>query len=679
MSDPRVGSPTVDAAQAAQQERARLAALEAQRAQEAAQKASQTGQAPTVTDKAGVLERDTVAKEDADLMASYGKYAQADGTITEGDFERLFAEVHGADAPGVGPELNQPITRKELDPAITEVEKAQKGYDAAKGTYDQRNKELGEALGRFGPGMTADEQKAYTDKFWADPKNAGAKTDVATAETALKTTLEKNQDLLVRAVHDGNVGPAEFETIMKANAALAHSTNPENAKVAEQFGLKVLNTSNELAQQRVDVDYVMNEILGPASEATLPGKIQDNGGNAAKPFDDLQAQLKQIQSKYVKPGKEIKEKFAKIGEIAEQAKGIGAALKKPALDAMADLKKLREDFQKKGGIGKSLALTGLVASSVQFGKDFKDGKVVEAFKDAVDFTKNGFEAWVGASKFVTGIAEKGGPLVAETLGRVAPVLGIASGALSLLTDAQKGDALKFGADAIGVVGSVVALANPLAGALIVGVGAIVAAGVDIYKDKTEGRKKRAEQTEALKSINPELAHFFENPDEKGAALKRITDQYPMTPQQVQTLIKQGFGPDLQDPGQGNATESMLNTLLAGTAGGQFPHSAFDVFQELAKQYPSPQYSDKDRQMAVAGMGVAVAAVAEYTPELKWNRPGAPDNTTKSSQWWNDQLVSLTDPQAKGHNQAYQIKDPMAQNGAKLLGAWLVRTDRRAGS
>jgi hypothetical protein len=557
------------------------------------------------------------------------------------------------------------VNGKEREQALKEVEGAQKAYDVQKDRVEKRDQELAEALDRFGPGLTDDQKQKVVEQWKKD--NAGDYDGLKKAETDLGAAVAKNEAYLLDVYHQVYL-PSDHESqvVTRALAALAGSKTPANAEKAKDLAFKLLATDNPDYQKNLPVDFLSDQVLVPAFQNALPGAA-DDPEKAGAPYEQFAAQMKGVYDLYSK-GKGVGDKYKKFQSYGAQAKELAEALGEAnPTKAMKGLQAIREKYGKTGPAANALAMSGVVSAAYKFGDAVSKGEAGEAFKAAIDVAANGAEFWVQATNFTARIAGNG-QVAGKYLARMAPGLSAVASLVSAGNALVKGKLMAAGIDAFTAVGLAVGIANPVAGALLVGVATAVQIGYDLYKGNKEREAARKDQAQVLKELGLPLYDVFADGKDDGAGLKDMAGQYGFRPEQVQELVKMGYADTFKNSRQGNAT---FDGLMKGLGGGEFaPDQAYKLLTFIAQKYPNPE----DRRKALAAMDGTVANIYENERStLGWVSTGAGRDVQlpQNHQWWTEKInaVGTGKPPYQAAQKGFG-NDPVLKNGPALLNEFL---------
>jgi hypothetical protein len=619
MSDPRVGGPTVDPnliAQQAKAERDRLAAEEARRAEEEAKRAQAAGQEQAYQDKPGSLDRDTVAKADPDLMGGYEKYAQADGSIKEEDFEKLFAEVHGSGATAGVPQAQQVVepdsgrvsTRNELVGYANEVDNKRAALQAIEQRKDDELRAMGETL-------TPDQQAAFKQRWDEVHKSEidHANQEIDKAEKNLAELIQGQAKEIVAAYQTGPNGPFQADINRALEIAASGKDTPSAARCAElaretvqdilKDPLAVANASAQDLEklQAIGLESINTEMAEKGKELAEQGKSQEEinkaiSGLATRAADQLEAATG-IALQAVAGGAEVnKEKKEALNAGFQTSRGV----KELAVDVAngtltADkVKKVFEAGQdlhspKVSHITGALAAFGVVAAGLGAAAAMKDGDWAAALGQMKDGGVDIFEAGkYGAelAKHWATVAQKGEKLV-ENAARVGEALERCSFAASAVVgvintvgdfaayakDHQNGHLLSALGDGMTAAGGVLALMGVPAGPIMIGAGAAIsfAGGKIAEKQKWDDWHGDVEKVltsldqvtlpngQKVPSLGNQVAGYLGTLQDGGEQAKLFTEKMGLSPEQVQQLVSNH---DLADKLKIGITQTSNENLAA---------------------------------------------------------------------------------------------------------------------
>jgi hypothetical protein len=487
-----------------------------------------------------------------------------------------------------------------VDQAIVNgVDKLRANHEEIQKQYAQREIQLQKELADFGPGLSADARKAYTEAYWANesiipagdegdlPSNAEVRRQFAASDDQLAAALTAATPKLesMALAGDENAGEVlldSYESLARTPAFAEQSVewmkgveaNPalfekldgfvnDDLSVRFRDGIKADGIESMASQLLVDISY--------ADEADRQGLIE-GFLDKARQLDANGGYLDDIEQIA-----EINKNWQEYNRIRALPEGHPDRLKLTTLEGKlaTGAEELLDDWAESNALGKSLAVVGLVVGFADTVDSFSNGDIPGGVLAAIGTGKDAAEvgigilgvigdggrvAGLGAANFGTDAARVAGfaGKAADFGARYLPLVGLGLDAFQfsddwkqLSTNPNAGEAIAAAGTAISLVGDVVEIV-PFAGTILGGAIGAVGSLIHGVGGFVDGLIEGSEEQDALEArqrsnlvsagLDEATAKAFVDMPQEIALL----DNFDLAPEQVQSLMAQlGAGTDEQ--------------------------------------------------------------------------------------------------------------------------------------
>ncbi|MFL5349110.1 MAG: hypothetical protein ACJ8AT_30285 [Hyalangium sp.] len=337
-----------------------------------------------------------------------------------------------------------------LDAGTQAIGKVTGEYKTAQAGYAQHEARLAQDLTGFGPGMTEEEKRKYTEEFWKLPEHADAKARMEAAENKLAHAMEAGGPQLEQLARQGDPDAAKMlmegyealsTSIHHADDALAFVADVNKAENADLLGAIDKSTDGDI-QSRMGENIVAVATPRAQGEAIAQAEMGDPQGLEA--FSGL------IEA--IGAGSNMK-------DLATEVRGLGETLRQLRENpGQARFDTLVQDWQDKSKLGKAMAIAGVAAGIYTAATDPSE---VERIKAGLGAVKGGLEITAGVLGTFGTAAKVAG--VAELAGKFVPYLGLTIDAIQMGQDIHALMNDPNAGEAIAAFGTGVSLLGDLAG------------------------------------------------------------------------------------------------------------------------------------------------------------------------------------------------------------------------
>jgi hypothetical protein len=426
------------------------------------------------------------------------------------------------------PELNDGYD-KAVEQGGSIVESTQK-LTEARTRVEELNKKLNQQLARLGPGLTAEQKKAYIQQF----------REVHADEYGAEKTAAENLAAKLKTVSAETSDPAVARQIVDAAKVLADS--PAGAEAAKDFATELSTHPDSPLCKALggaeQVDAACKDIVAKAMPHLYEKALQESNGDTVRAAEELERLLKPL---------EASKTFSE--DLPQLKKGL-EALKKGDFDALATI-------DKNNPLGNALKAAGVIMGITKLVQGPNESATAY-LKALADTGKDGAELLAQGLK-VIGKGLQDSPTVeyaekiGKVLGPIASLLGTATNiAKAQSADGNAADVVAAAGDALATVGGVLSATGVLIelGAPLVAAGTAISTAGSVTSDVINDEKTRAEERDLMQraGVDPRVIDTMMDRNLAGTNVERLqqlADKTGMSGDQIQQLILEH--PELANP------------------------------------------------------------------------------------------------------------------------------------